>query len=48
MLANFLALVLLASPAFGSVAYISNCCNHPSTISVFRTATHAQIAQWTV
>jgi YVTN family beta-propeller protein len=32
----------------GSVAYISNCCNHPSTVSVFQTSNRAQTAQWTV
>jgi len=37
-----------ASPASASVAYIQNCCNHPSTVSVIDTASGLQKAQWTV
>ena len=31
-----------------SVAYVVNCCNNPSTVSVFHTASGRQTAQWTV
>lgn len=41
------ALALVAIPSFGSVAYISNCCNHPSAVNVFQTSNRAQRAQWT-
>ncbi len=41
-------LVIAARPSTGSVAYISNCCNHPSTVNVFETSTGAHTAQWTV
>jgi YVTN family beta-propeller protein len=45
-----LALSLLAPLPrfFGSVAYISNCCNHPSTVNVFDTSNGEQSAQWKV
>jgi len=36
------------SPSQASVAYIVNCCNNPSTVSVFHTASGRQTAQWTV
>lgn len=35
-------------PLRASVAYIVNCCNHPSTVSVFDAASGRQTAQWTV
>jgi YVTN family beta-propeller protein len=35
-------------PAHASVAYIVNCCNHDSTVSVFSTATGRQTALWKV
>jgi YVTN family beta-propeller protein len=35
-------------PLCASVAYIVNCCNHPSTVSVIDTATGHQTAQWSV
>src|ERR1035438_7741007 len=39
---------MCVTPAQASVAYIVNCCNNPSTVSVFSTATGRQKAQWTV
>src|SRR5271165_4910370 len=39
---------IYATPAQASVAYIVNCCNNPSTVSVFHTASGRQTAQWTV
>jgi YVTN family beta-propeller protein len=41
-------LVIVARPSLGTVAYISNCCNHPSTVNVFQTSDGLQTAQWTV
>ena len=40
--------VLFTNPLRASVAYISNCCNHPSTVTVVDTGTGRQKAQWTV
>ena len=37
-----------SSPLRASVAYIVNCCNHPSTVSVVDTVSEQQTAQWTV
>ena len=46
---SFLALfAMFGSPLHASVAYIANCCNHPSTVSVVQTSTGLQTAQWTV
>jgi len=45
-LVTFLAIGLSSLRA--SVAYIVNCCNNPSTVSVFHTASGRQTAQWTV
>jgi large repetitive protein len=45
------SLILLAmclSPLQASVAYIVNCCNNPSTVSVFDTANGRQTGQWVV
>jgi YVTN family beta-propeller protein len=39
---------MFASPSSAAVAYIQNCCNHPSTVSVLDTASGHQTAQWTV
>jgi YVTN family beta-propeller protein len=41
-------LTAIANPVQASVAYIANCCNHPSTVSVVRASTGQQTAQWTV
>jgi YVTN family beta-propeller protein len=37
-----------APPLQASVAYIANCCNHPSSVSVFDTSSHKQTAVWKV
>jgi YVTN family beta-propeller protein len=39
---------IFANPLGASVAYIQNCCNHPSTVSVIDTATGRQKTLWTV
>jgi len=39
---------MCVTPAQASVAYIVNCCNNPSTVGVFQTASGRQKAQWTV
>lgn len=39
---------IASSPAQGAVAYVVNCCNHPSTVSVFHTPSGLQTAQWSV
>jgi YVTN family beta-propeller protein len=41
-------LTIAVTPTFASVAYISNCCNHPSTVSVFQTSNGAHTTDWTV
>jgi YVTN family beta-propeller protein len=41
-------LTLCTSPVRASVAYIANCCNHPSSVSVFETSTGRQTAVWKV
>ena len=45
---TLLPLLASVSPLQASVAYIVNCCNHPSTVSVFHTASGRQTAQWSV
>ena len=35
-------------PADGAVAYVVNCCNHASTVSLFATSTGRQTSQWKV
>jgi YVTN family beta-propeller protein len=50
-LGSYILVTLFAmcmSPLQASVAYIANCCNNPSTVSVFHTASGRQTAQWTV
>jgi YVTN family beta-propeller protein len=47
MLARLVTLFLFAIPSFGSIAYISNCCSHPSSVNVFQANSGAQTAQWT-
>ena len=39
---------ICSSPLSASVAYVVNCCNHPSTVSVFQTASGRETAQWSV
>jgi DNA-binding beta-propeller fold protein YncE len=39
---------MFISPLQASVAYIVNCCNHPSTVSVFHAPSGLQAAQWSV
>lgn len=41
-------LVIVARPCFGTVAYVSNCCNHRSTVNVFDTSNGVQSAEWKV
>jgi len=41
-------LMIVATPCFGTVAYIANCCNHPSTVNIFGTSNGEQSPQWTV
>src|SRR5580658_7977238 len=41
-------LALCPSPVRASVAYIANCCKHPSSVSVFETSTGRQTAVWKV
>ena len=36
------------TPARASVAYVVNCCQHSSTVSVFATSSNRQTAQWKV
>jgi len=38
----------VGSPVRASVAYVLNCCNHPSTVSVVDTASSRQTGQWSV
>jgi YVTN family beta-propeller protein len=41
-------LTVCASPVRASVAYIANCCQHGSSVSVFDTGTRKQTAVWSV
>src|SRR6202034_3798510 len=41
-------LALCPSPVRASVAYIANCCKHPSSVSVFETSSGRQTAVWKV
>jgi YVTN family beta-propeller protein len=42
------SLAACANVVHASVAYIVNCCNHPSTVSVVHASTGEQTKQWTV
>src|ERR1700724_1537889 len=42
---SYMMFAITAGTAFGSTAYISNCCSHPSTVAVFQTSNAQQIGQ---